>query len=137
MIELRLGSTGLLVLSATSAATCAVTGMLYPGFMSAQGASEVGPFFVIAGWVGGLGLLAGGVWQFSAQPRKRLFALVLLAATSAAFVGANGLGLAIWGAVSDSGTPRAWHWAGAGIGGALYLLSLATAYVAFRARDDS
>jgi hypothetical protein len=127
----------LLILSAASAATCAVTGMLYPGFVSAQGASEVGPFFVIAGWVGGLGLLAGGVWQFRAVPRARLIALVLLAATSASYVGANGVGLAFTGAAPGSNSLRPWHWTGAAIGGALYLVSLVEAYLAFRARDES
>ncbi len=91
---------------------------------------------MIVGWVGALALLAGGVWQFRAPPRKRIIALVVLAATSAAFVGANGVGLAVTGAVAGLGGPRAWHWAGAAIGGALYLLSLAEAYVAFRARDE-
>jgi hypothetical protein len=101
--QLRWGAAALLVLAATSAATCMVTGMLYPAFASTQGASGIGPFFVIGGWVGGLGLLAGGVWQFRAVPRARLIALVALSATSAAYVGANGFGLAFTGAFAGSG----------------------------------
>lgn len=52
---MKWGTVGLLILSAAPAATSAVTRMLYPGFVSTQGAPEVGAFFVIAGWVGALG----------------------------------------------------------------------------------
>lgn len=115
------------VLGWASAATCALTGIVYAG-ESTFGAA--GAFLATLAWLGAAALAAVSLWQALTTSGARTALLILLAVLAAGFVAANVLAV-----VASSGgvpqVPRTLHLIGTISGSALYLEALLDVSVAF------
>jgi hypothetical protein len=110
-----------------SAATCALTGIVYAGEPTVGAA---GAFVAALAWLGAAVLAAVSLWQTLTTSGARTALLILLAVLAAGFVAANVLALV----ASSAGVPqvpRTLHLIGTISGSALYLEALLDVSVAF------
>lgn len=117
-----------LLLSAVAAVVCLATGVAYS--LHGGGVPPVGLWLGSLALLGASGLGASGRWQERAEGTPRLIALLLLAGLAAGSLASNAFALVLAGE-AHLAPPRALHWAGLVVGGALYIDALAEASRSF------